>query len=53
MFGKAKGSSHEKHEQLPPAPQPQESPPANWAQSNLTEICPHRFRHDNYRQDFQ
>jgi cytoskeletal protein CcmA (bactofilin family) len=38
MFGKAKGSSHEKDKQLPPAPQLQESASANLAESDSTEI---------------
>jgi cytoskeletal protein CcmA (bactofilin family) len=37
MFGKAKGSSHEKDEPLPPAPQLQDSTPANLAESESTE----------------
>ena len=38
MFGKGKGSSHEKDELLPPAPQLQESTPANLAEPDSTEI---------------
>ena len=38
MFGKAKRSSHEKDEPLPPAPQLQDLTPANLAESNSTEI---------------
>jgi cytoskeletal protein CcmA (bactofilin family) len=38
MFGKAKFSSHEKDEPLPPAPQLQDLTPANLAESNTTEI---------------
>ena len=38
MFGKAKGSSHEKDEPLPPAPQLQDLNPANLAESDSTEI---------------
>jgi cytoskeletal protein CcmA (bactofilin family) len=38
MFGKAKFSSHEKDEPLPPAPQLQDSTPANLAESDSTEI---------------
>ena len=38
MFGKAKGSSHEKDEPLPPAPQLQDLTPANLAESDSTEI---------------
>jgi len=37
MFGKAKGSSHEKDEPLPPAPQLQDLTPANLAESESTE----------------
>jgi hypothetical protein len=37
MFGKAKGRSHEKDEPLPPAPQLQDSTPANLAESESTE----------------
>ena len=38
MFGKAKGSSREKEELLPPAPQLQDLTPASVAESNSTEI---------------
>jgi hypothetical protein len=38
MFGKAKGSSHQKDELLPPAPQLQDLTPANLAESDSTEI---------------
>ena len=38
MFGKAKGSSHEKDEPLPPAPQLQELASANLGKSDLTKI---------------
>jgi cytoskeletal protein CcmA (bactofilin family) len=38
MFGKAKFSSHEKDEPLPPAPQLQDLTPANLVESNTTEI---------------
>ena len=38
MFGKAKFSSHEKDEPLPPAPQLQDLTPANLAESDTTEI---------------
>jgi cytoskeletal protein CcmA (bactofilin family) len=38
MFGKAKGSSREKDEPLPPAPQLQDLTPANLAESNSTDI---------------
>ena len=38
MFGKAKGSSHEKDELLPPAPQLQDLTPASVAASNSAEI---------------
>ena len=38
MFGKAKGSSREKDEPLPPAPQLQDLTPANLAKSNSTDI---------------
>ena len=38
MFGKSKGSSHEKDEPLPPAPQLQDLAPANLAESVSTEI---------------
>jgi cytoskeletal protein CcmA (bactofilin family) len=37
MFGKGKGSSHEKDELLPPAPQLQESTPANLAEPDSTD----------------
>jgi cytoskeletal protein CcmA (bactofilin family) len=38
MFGKAKGSSHEKDELLPPAPQLQDLTPASVAASDSAEI---------------
>jgi hypothetical protein len=38
MFGKGKGSSHEKDELLPPAPQLQDLTSANLAESDSTEI---------------
>ena len=38
MFGKAKGSSHEKDEPLQPAPQLQNLTPPNLAESDSTEI---------------
>jgi cytoskeletal protein CcmA (bactofilin family) len=38
MFGKGKGSSHEKDELLPPAPQLPDSAPANLGESDSTEI---------------
>jgi cytoskeletal protein CcmA (bactofilin family) len=38
MFGKAKGSSHEKDEPLPPAPQLQDLTPANLAELDSTDI---------------
>jgi cytoskeletal protein CcmA (bactofilin family) len=38
MFGKAKFSSHEKDEPLPPAPQLQDLTAANLAESDTTEI---------------
>ena len=38
MFGKAKRSSHEKDEPLPPAPQLQDLTPANLAELDSTEI---------------
>jgi cytoskeletal protein CcmA (bactofilin family) len=38
MFGKAKGSSREKDEPLPPAPQLQDLTPANLAESDSTDI---------------
>ena len=38
MFGKAKGSSHEKDEPLPPAPQLQDLPLQIWPSLNSTEI---------------
>ena len=38
MFGKAKGSSHQKDEPLPPAPQLQDLTPANLAELDLTDI---------------
>ena len=38
MFGKAKGSSHEKDKQLPPAPQLQELASANLGKSDSMEI---------------
>ena len=37
MFGKGKGSSHEKDEFLPPAPQLQESTSANLAEPDSTD----------------
>jgi cytoskeletal protein CcmA (bactofilin family) len=38
MFGKAKGSAQEKQEELPPAPQLQDSTSVSSAESDLTEI---------------
>jgi cytoskeletal protein CcmA (bactofilin family) len=38
MFGKAKGSSHEKDEHLPPAPQLEDLPHAGLAETEPTEI---------------
>ena len=38
MFGKAKGSAHEKDEQLSAAPQLQDSAPVSLAESDSTEI---------------
>ena len=38
MFGKAKGSSREKDELLPPAPQLQDLTPASLAELDLTDI---------------
>ena len=38
MFGKAKGSAHEKDEQLPAAPQLQDTAPVSLAESDSTEI---------------
>ena len=38
MFGKTKGSAHEKDEQLPPAPQLQDSTSVSLAESDPTEI---------------
>jgi cytoskeletal protein CcmA (bactofilin family) len=38
MFGKARGSAHEKHEQLPPAAQLQDSTSVSVAESDSTEI---------------
>ena len=38
MFGKTKGSAHEKDEQLPPAPQLQDSTSVSLAESDSTEI---------------
>ena len=38
MFGKAKGGSHKEGEHLPPAPQLQDSTPANVAEADSTEI---------------
>jgi cytoskeletal protein CcmA (bactofilin family) len=38
MFGKAKGGSHKEGEHLPPAPQLQDSAPANVAEADSTEI---------------
>ena len=38
MFGKAKGSSHQKDEPLPPAPQLQDLTPANLAESDSMQI---------------
>ena len=38
MFGKAKGRAHEKDEQLPPAPQLQDSTSVSLAESGSTEI---------------
>ena len=46
MFGKAKGSSHEKDEPLPPAPQLQDLTPANLAESDFDGYLLHRSRHD-------
>ena len=49
MFGKAKFSSHEKDEPLPPAPQLQDLTPANLAESNSDGNLLHRSRHDSCR----
>ena len=49
MFGKAKGSSHEKDEPLPPAPQLQDSTPANLAEFRIDGNLLHRSRYDSYR----
>ena len=49
MFGKAKGSSHEKDEPSPPAPQLQDSPPANLVESEFDGNLLHRSRYDSYR----
>ena len=38
MFGKAKGSAHEKHEHLPPAAQLQDTTSVNVAESDSTDI---------------
>jgi cytoskeletal protein CcmA (bactofilin family) len=38
MFGKARGSAHEKHEKLPPAAQLQDSTSVSVAESDSTEI---------------
>ena len=38
MFGKTKGSAHEKDEQLPAAPQLQDSTAVSSAESDTTEI---------------
>jgi hypothetical protein len=38
VFGKAKGSSHQKDEPLPPAPQLQDLTPANLAESDSMQI---------------
>jgi len=38
MFGKAKRSSHEKDEPLPPAPQLQDLTPANLAEAESTDV---------------
>ena len=40
MFGKAKGSSHEKDEPSPPAPQLQNSPPANLVEFRIRRKPP-------------
>ena len=47
MFGKAKGSSHQKDEPLPPAPQL--LTPANLAESEFDGYLLHRSRHDSCR----
>ena len=53
MFGKAKRSSHEKDEPLPPAPQLQESASANLGKSEFNGNLLHWSRHDSCRQDFR
>ena len=53
MFGKAKGSSREKDEPLPPAPQLQDLTPANLAESEFDGYLLHRSRHNSCRKDFQ
>ena len=49
MFGKAKGSSHQKDELLPPAPQLQDLTPANLAESDFDGNLLHRSRRDSCR----
>ena len=47
MFGRGKGSSHEKNEPLPPAPQLQDLAPANLAEPDFNRNLKHRSRHDS------
>jgi hypothetical protein len=47
-----KGSSHDKDEQLPPAPQLQNLTPANLADPEIDGNVKHWSRHDSRRQDF-
>ena len=49
MFGKAKRSSHEKDEPLPPAPQLQDLTAANLAELDFDGNLLHRARHDSCR----
>ena len=49
MFGKSKGSSHEKDGPLPPAPQLQDLTPASLTESEFDGYLLHRSRHDSCR----
>ena len=48
MFGKAKGTSHEKDEPLPPAPQLQDST-CRFGRVRFDGYLLHRSRHDGCR----
>ena len=49
MFGKTKGSSHEKDEPLPPAPQLQDFDLCKFGRVRIDGNVLHRSRYDSYR----